>query len=396
MGQLHEGTEAEEQVEQEEASAITADDFVQPGDEDFNDEVLHESIEETIERTKKAVSEAEKDDSGEEQPDGGENQEGKAAKESGKAKPEAGQQGLEAPQRTTSDFKEWYKTAPPEMQQQFNKIVKDLEHGQLQKLREIHDYRQTVEPVFQALQPWAKDWSERGISLPQGVALLAKTHERMVEDPEGELARLIQDNFSEDQVEQALHNISARVRGEAPANGSSGTSVGYNQDITKHPEFQSLRNELDLIKNERREAEIASETQKIQALRNEVDADGNKPYEHILNPAFLRYAQPLVTERRTPPRDEYGRFTGAPKSLVDTYKELYGEWISFVRPESSTMASASPQPVQAQPQRQPAEPVSMRPRNAPGNAPVSNDDPTKFRNESVEDTMNRVLAQMRG
>lgn len=373
-----------------EAGEEAAEDFAQPGDEDFNEEVLHESIEETIERTKKALGDKSGTGDGQDGTTDQKAQSSEGQPQAGAAKVTQGGEPLVPPQRVTADFREWYKTAPPEMQQQFNKIVGDLENGQRQKLREIHEYRQTVEPIFQAVQPWAKDWQTRGISLPQGVALLAKTHERMLENSSREIARLIKDN------DVSLEDVQAYLDGREPNGQQNGNGTGYNVNIAEHPEVKALRQELELIKNERVQSQVQLETDKIRALRDTVDANGNKPYEHILSPQFLQSAQPLVSALRTPPRDPAtGQFTGPPLGLVEAYKKAYSYWAHENGITPVTQAT-SHQSRNTQPQRQQAEPVSMRPRSAPSGTPLDDTDPAKYRNESVEDTMNRVLAQMRG
>lgn len=369
-----------------------ADEFIGPDHEDFDEGILNETVEQTLERTKAAVKSGKEPDATEDKSDGGSGKKAAEAKEPASADDQAAGP-IELPQRASAEFRSWVASQPPEAQAAINrevsKMVGDLENGQRQKLREIHDYRQAVEPVFQALSPWQKDWAGRGITLPQGVALLAQTHERMVANPAKELARLISDN------NVSIEQVEAHLNGTADQ-ASNGNGNGYQMDISQHPEFRSLREQVEQFNLEREEARVKTETDKVRALRDEVDANGNRPFEHILDSGFLQYAQPLVTALRTPPRGPDGKFTGGPAmNLVDAYKKAYRVWASEQGPSPQSQPT-SHQPFNSQPQqtRKPAQPISMRPRSAPiGKVVSSNDDPATYLNESVEDTLRRSIAQ---
>lgn len=370
------------------------DDFVDEHDNEEDDgeeiisEILHETVEQTAERSRKEALEKSNETEGNKQ-DSGNQREGNQgnqlnAKNNGTPQNQNQNAGvIEPPQRFRAEAKEAWKNAPRVLQEEYQKAINDLQAGQTQRLREIHNIKTAAETVLRGVEPWAKDWAKKGISAPQGVALLAETHANMVENPAKELARLAVDNrVSAEQIQAYMEG-----RGEE---GEGGT--GFGTDISNHPQFVALQSKVQQWENMQRQETVKAETDKVRALRDEVDANGNKPYEHILDESFLKYAQPLVSALRTPPRGADGKFlSGPPMSIVDAYKRAYHSWRSEngITPQSN---AARNQP--SQPQRK-AQPVSMRPRTAPaGGVPSSrrNGNTEQFRNESVEETIRRLSA----
>ena len=365
-------------------------------DEDPEKALLYETVEQTAERSKKEAQEASKS------PDGKDELTGTEAKSKSAEKLVKGQDKqqdaseptqqlgpIEPPQRFTAEAKAAWAKAPRVLQEQYKKTIDDLQVGQQNKLREIHEVRQAAETVLSGVQPWVKDWAKRGITAPQGVALLAETHAQMVENPAKKLAELAIDNGV------SVEQINAYITGEG-IEGEGGT--GFSQDITRHPQFKALTSRLEQLENEKRQEAVRTETDKIRALRDEVDSSGNKPFGRILDPEFLTYAQPLVNALRTPPRGEDGKFiSGPPLSITDAYKKAYYTWLSENGLSSQIQATGNQPRLNTQPQqeRQLSQPISMRPRSVPvGRSPMSqNGDPNKYRYETVEETMARLRAQ---
>jgi hypothetical protein len=192
----------------------------------------------------------------------------------------------------------------------------------------------------------------------------------------------------ENSTEITLEDVQAVFDG---GEGAQGTGRGMEVDISKHPQFLALQNRLDSWDNERRQSLVQSETDKIIALRDQQDQAGNKPFQFILEPEFLRYAQPLVSALRTPPRGPDGKFTGPPLGIEAAYKKAYFTWLHETGRASQVIAP-SHQPINGTnaPRRQ-AEPVSMRPRNKPAGAmEVSSQNSADFRHETVEETVARL------
>lgn len=388
MGAGIEGTE-ETSVEPPVDDFYEEVDNEEDGDEIIS-EILHETVEQTAERSRKEAVEG-KEPTQERGEDSGNQRQGNKgpelnAKSNGTPQPQAQNAGvIQPPQRFRAEAKEAWKNAPRVLQEEYQKAIHDLQAGQTQRLREIHNIRQQAETVVSAISPWAKDWATKGISASQGVALLAETHAAMVDNPAKELARLAQDN------RVSAEQIQAYMEGRGGDEGNSGT--GYGADISNHPQFVALQSKVNQWENSQRQQTIAVETDKVRALRDEVDGNGNRPYAEILNPAFLQYAQPLVQALRTPPRDANGRFVGAPKlSIVDAYKQAFHTW------QAQNGITPQTQPTRNQPHSQPqrqARPVSMRSRTAPaGGVPRGgrNGNTEQFKNETVEETMRRLSA----
>lgn len=383
MGESETGLEVIGELEQQvEAGKAEAAEFLQPGDEDYNEDLKHETVEETHKRTIAALKA--KDEST--QTDGADpgNKDQKAQKQPTANDNTKQQQigAIPAPDRFTAEAKAAWAKAPRALQEQLGKTIRDLEIGQQQKLRQIHELKTAAETIVQAVKPWVKDWATRNISPGQGIALLARTHEKMLENPAAEIARLIKDN------EITLEDVQAVING---GDGAQGAGRGMEYDITKHPEFVALRQRLDSYDNESRQNLVKAETDKIIALRDQQDQAGNKPYGFILEPEFLRYAQPLVSALRTPPRGPDGKFTGGPPlSIEAAYKKAYFTWL-YETGKAAQLAAPRNQPNGTNAPRQRAEPVSMRPRNKPvGAAEVNSRNSADFRGETVEQTMERL------
>ena len=363
------------------------EEIIEEDDNDIEETILHETVEQTIERVKKENGVEEKSLSEEDKPsrDTNENPKHNATKSKSdqQSSDESTQQEqiIPPPQRFTGVAKEQWAQTPRVVQEQYQKAIQDLEAGQQQKLREIHEVRSQAETIVKAISPWAKDWATQGISVHQGVALLAKTHERMVKNPAAEISRLIKDNGV------SLEEIRAVMNGETPqSNGASNNST----DIFKHPEFLSLQNRINQYDNERHQEIAKRETDKILALREEVDSNGNKPYWAIHSREFLDYARPLVAALRTPPRGPDGKFTGPPMSLLDAYKKAYKVWISENSQPIQAPQNTSQQSV-AQTQNRQAQPVAMRSRNVPiGRSLVG-----KSNSENLYETVEQTIARLK-
>lgn len=383
--------EQEETVEYEnegldaeiEAAENMAEDFAQPGDEDYDENLKYESVEQTHERTLKALKETQEPQQGQNAGDGRKDQSKEPEKQpQGKSDNQNQQVDIPAPDRFRAEAREAWKTAPRALKEEYARAIQDLESGQTKKLREIHDIKVQSETVVNAIAPWTKEWAAKGISPHQGVALLAQTHERMLENPAKEIARLIADNGL------SVADIQAVVDG---GDGTGGNGQGMAYDITRDPKFIALQERLDSYDNERHQQMAKAETDKIIALRDFTDEAGNKPYGNILDTEFLQYAQPLVNALRTPPRDAEGKFTGGPPmSLEDAYKKAYFTW-QHETGKTPQISAPSHQPsINGTHARKPAEPVAMRPRNKPvGATPVSNGAQGNL-HETVEQTMERL------
>lgn len=402
MGIGDEGTtESIEEVTLDEGQDVTQNDENLDGiletEATSTEEHLHETVEQTINRVKAEA--AQKSPNGDKPSVGSEGKklDKQVNGQSKEAKQPAGQESqeqIEAPKRFSQEAKEAWAAAPKVLKEEYQRAVRDLEAGQQSKLREIHNVKAQAETIVNSIQPWVKDWAASGISAPQGVALLAKTHERMLADPEKECARLIMDNKCDFAKVQA--HLNAFQQGtELPSGAANTGGNGYQIDIAQHPQFQALQKKIEQYDNEIRQQTVRAETDKIRALRDIVNADGTKPYGEILNPEFLQYAHPLVSALRTPPRGEDGRFIGGPPmTLVDAYKRAYHAWLSENGNAAQTSATST-QLQNSQQVRKPAQPVSMRPRSVPVGASVvsQNEDQSRFLHETVEQTMARVLRE---
>lgn len=386
MGETEQGTE-EESLEE----GTISDEFLTPNDEDFDEELLHETVEDTVIRTRKAQKDQEP--SNEEAQKGSEGFDNKQAQAKDQQVQKPSEEILEAPQRLSPEAREWFKGAPAEAKHELVKIVRDLENGQRNAIRQIHEVKTDAETIVSHIGPFAKDWAAKGITVARGVALLAQTHEKMLANPAAAIAELIQDNgITIDDVDDVLQGVST---GATPSNSNR---TNGNVDLASIPEFKALQDQNNYLINKYREDQIKAETDQIKALAQETDANGSMPFQHILNPAFLKYASvERVSERRTPPRGDDGRFIGPPKSLTEAYKELYQEWLSEVQAAFPSPVTASQPLVTQSPKKRNSEPLSMRSRNSSMNRPsVSmSDDPERFKFETVEETVAR-LNRMRG
>lgn len=388
MGEAAEGVGEE----LDDFQADTEDDY--DGDDNVDDvieEVLNETVAETVERSAKEAREKEKSDPQEGKPTGGEAPKHESGTEvqTKPTQPAPSQTGhVEAPRRLSAEGKAAWEKADPIFKKEYARAIQDLEAGQQQKIREIHQREQEVKHVVDAVAPWAKDWATMGISPGQGMALLAKTHAGMVENPAKELARLAVDN------NVTAQQIQAHIDGKGD-NGQGGT--GFGVDISQHPQFRALQGELESLKNDRRQEMAQAETDKLLALRSQVDDNGNHPYEDIASQAFVNFAQPLVNALRQPPRDpNTGQYVRGPvPSIFEAYKQVYDEyWLP--RKGYGTISqnqATNNQPRGAQPVRsQPAKPVSMRPRQSPaGKVPSTREDTSRYLHETVEQTMARQI-----
>lgn len=380
----------------EEEITVVSEEIIEESDNELDpeQEILYETVEESIERSKLEIQDEQAQSSKDQQnPQAGQqsDQQNNQANQSPENKVEQALEPISPPDRFTPEAREAFSKAPRVLQEQYSKAIKDLENGQYQKLRQINERGQAVETIERAIAPWAKDWAARGISTHQGIALLAETHERMVKDPVSEIARLIHAN------EVNIEDVRAVMNGDATP-GQNGSN-GAGGDIEQHPKFIALQNQMNSFINDKRRAEAKAVSDEILALRNEVDEFGNKPFEHIASEKFQTEAANLIAQLMTPPRDSSGRFTGPPLSPIEAHKRAYIIWKQeqglVTQPGNAMPTQSQNQPEAQLPQNdKPAQPVAMRPRNVPsGQVPrAQRTDPRQFLNESVEDTMARMRA----
>lgn len=386
MGSGEQGIEELEAVEEEFEEEVI--------DETDEDDILFETVEETAERSKleaEAAAGTESDQSS----DGaeGETENKPAAKSTQQAQEPVQQQvNIEPPQRFSPEAKAAWANVPPIVKQEYSRAIQNLENGQRKWIADQTELKRQAETIVSAIEPWAKDWAEQGIAKHQGVALLAKTHEKMVKNPAKTLAELALDNNVTPQQIQAYLN--GEVKDDAPLQQQQAL-----QNLDNHPRILSLTKTVEQLQNERDQQIVNAEVEKLKALRDQVDASGNRPFGRILDEEFLKEAKPLVDALRTPPRGADGRFISGPViSLSDAYKKAYRVWLQDTG-QTSQESAASQLTNQSQPQTQQqrkiAQPVSMRPRSVPaGKTPLgSNGDMSKYLHESPEETVARLKAQ---
>ncbi len=330
--------------------------------EDLTQEILNESVDETAKRVSAALKE---EPAAKHEPDPGHagtqaqsrarGPDGKFLARQQPATPEAQQQQLaqdvEAPQRFSPAAREAWKVADPVLRQEYAKLVRDSENGQLAKMRELHQVKSQADTIVNAVSPWAKDWAANGIAVPQGVALLAQTHENLIKDPVNTLAQLVKDNGV------SIQDVAAVLDGRAPNGAGNGTGL----DIERHPVVADLRSQLNRINNQMRQEQervtVEQSTAKVRALADEKNADGSSRYPGILDAGFLQKAQPLVVRLRTPTRGANGE-TIPGMDIVEAYKAAH----AYLAPPAHTpQVNLNGN----QPLRQPAQPLLMRPRSAP-------------------------------
>ena len=385
---MGDGTESFEEVEETTEDAQFEEPAVELEDEDYTQEMLRETPEQTAERVAKALKE--EPATTENQPAGSASAQGAgpARGPDGKFLPrqpatqEAGQQqpvtADEPPQRFTPQARAEWANTPPAVKQELARAINDVEQGQRKWLREQHAVKQQAETVVNAVSPWAKDWAEAGISVHQGVALLARTHENIVKDPDRTIAQLITDNSAN------LENIKAYLEGRAVGNAQPLPDPGQ---VSLQKKYEQLNNEFSEYKRAQAGQQAANQ---FRAFASQRDSAGNPVYPDMLKQEFLDWAHPHVIRLRTPTYDARGNQIPG-MSIEEAYKRAYAEW-QREHPSQNNLHVTQPQTTQ----RPSSTPVSMRPRSAPLGGPISIDDfdPKQFRHETPEQTAQRVANEM--
>lgn len=350
MGEGSEGLELEQEESPAQLEIDLGDEVLEieegPADEDIRDTVARaaEALQQEAQEEPAATEDEPAGDKGQEveQPADAEQTQQVEQPEQSEA--------IEPPASFDAKAKEQWGNTPHSVRQALSKRVKDLEAGYQKAVWQVQQRERDVKSIEESVAPFTKDWAAAGISPAQGLALLCKTHEDMLKNPEATLVDIANKNDID------LSKAAALQRGESAEGQAQYAQLAPEQA----KEISELRKLRETIENERRQQAANAAYSQISAVRDEKTADGSYVYPLLHDANFLNQARPRIEL-------EYGyaQQSGAPIDWGEATKRAY----RFLNPTAVSPAipqGSETQPqVQQQPQQPQAQAVSVRSKSSP-------------------------------
>ena len=199
---------------------------------------------------------------------------------------------LPPPARFTAEEKQIYNKLPADIKTAVHKMVQNHEATFTKAMISAREKEKEAKHIIEVVRPYLlshPELQEQGFTESKIVAALLATHQKL-KDPSTAYATWLELGKHVGVPEQALAVLAEN---------------GQNQsipDITTHPQFLALQQEVNQLKSERDQATQAqfaqavdNVTAELAAVREEKDAQGNYLYPELHDPDFLTQAKPLVS-----------------------------------------------------------------------------------------------------
>lgn len=203
------------------------------------------------------------------------------------------------PARFSAQEKEFFARLPKGIKKGLNRMVREHEGQMTRALQEYSNGVQQVRGIMEAVQPYAAQWGERGFTVPSAIAALAAANQKL-SNPETAVSEWLK-------LGKDIGIDTSAFEGQEAQNG-------HVPDISQHPQFQALQQELNQVKSltgswqqQQFQATVSDIVSELEAVRDEVDGSGHYRYPKLHDPAFLETVKPLVLALRgTVPNMTYG------------------------------------------------------------------------------------------
>lgn len=265
----------------------------------------------------------------------------------------AGDPTLTPPARLTAEQKQAFQNLPEGLKRETNRMFADYERQFTQTQQRYAAVAKATEQMGNMAENYIRDnnlidTQGRVYTKERFVSELISAHHNIIQDPDRHLAQMIQSTGAN------VDNINAYLSGQSPGGA----------DVTKHPQFRAIQNELGEIKRSltgREQAEtqarIAPISSEFEGVMREVDATtGELRYPWLQDDGFLESTKPVVAAlKRTDPYLSHG------DALRKAYAVLTGQ--EYSPGTQSAPLHARPDNLYKQRSRNAA--VSVRGRIAP-------------------------------
>jgi hypothetical protein len=346
--------------------------------EQENDEgVDRESTRETVERVyKEAQEKAKKESSGEKL----------------EAKPEKQTNGLvkeediRPPQRLTAEEKELFHKAPPELKKALANMFNNHEAAFTKGRQEQARAEQEAKHVVEAVRPYLLSnphLAERGYTESRIVSELIATHQKLTDPKTGV------DTWLRIGTQIGLDPSTIEAIKETVGVGSRNSEGA---DISSHPQFQALQEKINALEsyygqqqNMQVQQTLQSVVSEMEAVKEEMDANGRYVYPKLHDQSFLERVKPLVSAIvQTTPEVGYG------EALKRAYRTIEGDSSQSYQakvPTAQNNNDINKRAAQAA--------VSVRGKVPPSMTPSSMDEIPKEALGSARDSVKWALAQLK-
>lgn len=287
---------------QEEAEVLST---LEPEAPEIDDGPKEETARQTVERVLKAAEkEAEEAETDEDKTAVEKSQ--VAPKKPEKAKkaprPEPAAE-IRAPNRFKVEHKEVFNKLPPELKRALSDMVRDHEGSYTRAMQTAAAKEKEAAHVIEAVRPYLlahPELQDAGYTESRIVSSLIAAHQRLT-NPKT--------------AKQAYYELGKQIG--IPDATLQGIVAGQAQeppDITQHPQFRALQQELNQVKStignsqqQQFNATVDTIVSEIEAVREETDANGRYLYPRLHDAEFLESAKPLVSAlRKARPQLSYG------------------------------------------------------------------------------------------
>lgn len=259
---------------------------------------------------------------------------GREGQKQQEAKPLKQEADIEPPQRLSAVEKQVFSKLPNELKPAVARMIRDHEATFTRTMQAVQAERQEVAGIREAIRPYYvshPELAEAGYTESGFVSALVGVHAKLMDPKTKEKALL-------DIVRQNGYSASQLAELESGGHITKENSGASQADISSHPQFLALQEQLQSVlewkgAHEQHQVSQASQriVQEIEAVRNEKDALGNYRYPRMHDADFFDRAKPLVSELvRVTPGLPYG----------DAFRRVY------VALEGQPIGD-SPQPTQA-------------------------------------------------
>jgi hypothetical protein len=209
----------------------------------------------------------------------------------------SGRENLVPPQRLTVEQKELFGQMAPPLQKAVHDMFRHHE-GLLTKVsQEARAAQQEASHIIEVVRPYLRshpELTEQGLTEAKLVAGLLAAHERL-SNPQTAMKAFIE-------IGSQLGIDSNKLQAALGQGGNN------QNDISNHPQFQALQQELARVSStvnqsqsaqqqyamQQRETAISQVTSEMEAVREERDASGRYLYPRLHDDAFLLDTKPLV------------------------------------------------------------------------------------------------------
>lgn len=196
--------------------------------------------------------------------------------------------------RLTVPQREVFNKLPPPLKTAYNEMIRSHEQKFTEVTSKAAQKEKDAQHVIETVRPYLlahPELQEAGFTESKLVSSLVATHQRLT-NPQTSISEYVKIGKGLGIPDEVLQQIS----------GASGQKGGQPVNISQHPEFRALQDELNRIKSEvdgRKTQEVNSTVSRIlsemETVREEKDGNGKYLYPELFDDAFLDRVKPLVS-----------------------------------------------------------------------------------------------------